>query len=60
MDKVSEYLISLIVGVILIYVLWEVVIALTADIPQLYKYGIAIAIAAGVALVAYARGGLSR
>lgn len=59
-DKVSEYFISLIVGVILLYVLWEVVKAVTADIPQLYKYGIAIAIAAGVALLAYTRGGLSR
>ena len=59
-DNVSEYFISLIVGVILLYVLWEVVMTLAADIPQLYRYGIAIAIAAAVALLAIAKGGISR
>lgn len=57
-DKVSEYFISLIVGVILLYVLWQVVIVVAADIPELYKYGIAIAIAAAVALVAIAKRGI--
>ncbi len=59
-DNISEYFMSLIVGVILLYVLWEVVLALTADIPQLNRYLIGIAIAAAVTLLAIARGGISR
>lgn len=59
-DKVPEYFMSLIVGVILLYVLWQVVMTLAADIPQLYRYLIGIAIAAAVTLLAITKGGISR
>lgn len=58
-EKVYEYFTSLIVGVILLYVLWQVVITLAADIPEFYKYGIAIAIAAAIALVVFAKRGFN-
>ncbi len=49
-DIVKEYFVSLIVGVIFTYVLWEVVLVIAADIPELYKYGIAIGITVVVVL----------
>jgi len=58
-DNVVQYFIALIVGVILLSVLWEVVITVMQDVPELYKYGFAIVIAAAVALVALARGGFN-
>ena len=57
-DNVTEYFISLIVGVILLYVLWQVVIDLVQDIPAMQQYGIAIVAAAALALVALAKSGI--
>lgn len=59
-DKVVSYFFALIVGVILLSVLWEVVVTVMQDVPELYKYGIAIVITAAVALVALAKGGFDR
>lgn len=58
-DNVVQYFIALIVGVILLSVLWDVVITVMQDVPELYKYGIAIVIAAAVALVALAKVGIN-
>jgi len=49
-DLVKEYKISLIAGVILLYVLWQAVITLTVGLSQLHKFGIGIA--ATVVLIA--------
>lgn len=57
-DKVAEYFVSLIVGVILLYVLWQVVIDLASEIPPFQKWGIAIVLAAAAALVALANRGI--
>jgi len=56
-DKVVDYFMSLIVGVILLYVLWEVVLSLGAGIPPFLKWGIAIVLAAAGALLFKARSG---
>lgn len=42
-DLVKEYRTSLIAGVVLLYVLWQAVITLTAGLSQLHKFGIGIA-----------------
>lgn len=41
-DVVNEYVASMIIGLVLLYALWGVVVALTADLPQIYKNWIAI------------------
>lgn len=57
-DEVSEYFMSLIVGVILLYVLWEIVISLGSELPPFFKWGIAIVLAAAGALLFKAKTGI--
>jgi len=57
-DKVMDYFVSLIVGVILLYILWEVVLAVSIDIPEIFIYGIVIVVAAAGALVIIAKKGI--
>lgn len=59
-DRVVDYFRALIMGVLLLYVLWEIILVVAADIPQFFKYGIAIAIAASGALLFIAKGGIKR
>ena len=59
-DQVMEYFVALIVGVILLYVLWQVVIDLASDIPPFFKWGVAIVIAAAGALLVLAKSGIER
>jgi len=59
-ERVYEYFVALIVGVILLYVLWQIVIDLAVDIPPFFKWGIAIVIAAAGALLFIAKGGIER
>ena len=59
-DQVAEYFRALIIGVLLLAVLWQVVLAVAKDIPQMYQVGIAIAIAAGAALLILAKSGIGK
>ena len=47
----KAYVITLIVGVVLLYGFWQIVILLASNISQTHKYGIAIVLAIAVALV---------
>ena len=57
-EKVVDYFIALIVGVILLYVLYEVIISLAADLPVFLQYAIPIFIAAAGALLVLAKRGI--
>ena len=59
-DKVADYFVALIVGVILLYVLFEVVRSLAADLPEILQWGIPIVGAAGAALIVLAKKGIDR
>jgi len=50
--RVKEYLMSLFFGVIMLYGFWQVVVIVTADLSQIYKYSIAIAAAIALTVVA--------
>lgn len=56
-EKVYEYFVALIVGVILLYVLWQVVLDLASEFPPFFKFGIAIVIAAAGTLLVIAKRG---
>jgi len=57
-DKVVDYFVALIVGVILLYVLYEVVRSLAADLPVFLQWGIPIVVAAAAALLVLAKRGI--
>lgn len=42
-EIVKDYLYSLILGVVLLYIFWKCVILLASDISQIYRYGIGFA-----------------
>jgi len=56
-ERVYEYFVALIVGVILLYVLWQVVIDLGSELPPFFRLGLAIVIAAAGTLIAIAKRG---
>jgi len=53
-----DYFVALIVGVILLWVLYQVIIDLAADLPIFFRYAISIFIAAAVALLVLAKRGI--
>lgn len=57
-DKVVDYFVALIVGVILLYVLYEVVKSLATDLPVFLQWGIPIVVAAAAALLVLAKRGI--
>jgi len=57
-DKVINYFVALIVGVILLYVLYQVIVALAADLPVFLRYAIPIFAAAAGALLVLAKRGI--
>jgi len=57
-DKVVDYFVALIVGVILLYVLYQVVISLAKDLPPILTYGIPIVVASAGALLYLAKRGI--
>lgn len=57
-DKVVDYFVALIVGVILLYVLYEVVKSLAADLPVFFQWGVPIVVAAAAALLVLAKRGI--
>ena len=59
-DKVADYFVALIMGVILLAVLWEVVKSLASELPPFFKWGIPIVIAAAGALLVIAKRGIER
>lgn len=59
-DEVYEYFVALIVGAIMLYVLWEIVASLFQTIPELVRYGVALVIAAAIALIVLAKSGIRR
>jgi len=57
-DKVIDYFVALIVGVILLYVLYQVTVALASDLPVFLQYAIPIFVAAAGALLVLAKRGI--
>ena len=57
-DKVIDYFVALIIGVILLYVLYQVIISLAKDLPPFLQYAIPIFIAAAGALLYLAKRGI--
>lgn len=57
-DQVIDYFVALIIGVILLFVLYQVIVSLAQDLPLLLRYGISIFIAAAGALLYLARRGI--
>jgi len=57
-DQVGEYFEALIVGVILLYVLYEVVMSVFSNMPIIASYGTTLIVAAVIALVAIAKRGI--
>ena len=58
-EQVEEYFVALIVGVIYLYILYEVVMSVFSNMPLIARYGITVIIAAVSALVAIAKKGIS-
>jgi hypothetical protein len=57
-DRVADYFIALIVGVILLYVLISVIASVFQTLPQYALYGVAIILAAIGALLVLAKKGI--
>lgn len=57
-EKVIDYFVALIVGVILLYVLYQVTVSLASDLPVFLQYAIPIFVAAAGALVVLAKRGI--
>lgn len=57
-DKVANYFVALITGVILLFVLWQVIISLASELPSFLQFGIAIVLAAAGALLVIAKRGI--
>jgi len=57
-DRVADYFIALIVGVILLYVLISVIASVFQTLPQYAQYGVAIILAAIGALIVLAKKGI--
>jgi hypothetical protein len=58
LERIFDYFIALIVGVILLYVLYQVIVSLAADLPIFLQYAIPIFIAAAGALLVLAKRGI--
>ncbi|MCW3985433.1 MAG: hypothetical protein NWE91_03355 [Candidatus Bathyarchaeota archaeon] len=57
-DRVVDFFVALIVGVILLYVLYQVIVSLAADLPVFLQYAIPIFVATAGALLVLAKRGI--
>jgi hypothetical protein len=60
LENILQYFVALIIGVILLGVLWQTIIALFQGIPGLNRYGIVIAIVVALALFSLAKYGTTK